>query len=169
MNLYSVIFYFFIGLAAVSGLGILLTKNLFKGALFLLICLLSIASLYLFAFAEFVAVAQTIIYAGGIVILIIFGVMLTTKMTGISLKVENRHVLPGLLVGTALFVLLIRFLMPAFDNGQPFEVGGDSVYKTGLNLMSMYVLPFELAGLLLLVALIGAAITSSSPDKTKKV
>jgi NADH:ubiquinone oxidoreductase subunit 6 (subunit J) len=168
MSLYSIIFYFFIGLAVVSGIGILLTKNLFKGALFLLICLLSIASLYLFAFAEFVAVTQTIIYAGGVVILIIFGVMLTTKMTGISLKVESRHTLPGLLVGLALLTLLIRFILPTFENARHFEVIGNSVYKTGLNMMSAYVLPFELAGLLLLVALIGAAITSSSPDKTKK-
>jgi NADH:ubiquinone oxidoreductase subunit 6 (subunit J) len=162
MNLYSVIFYFFMILAVVSGTAILFTKNLFKAALFLLICLLSVASLYLFAFAEFVAVTQTIIYAGGVVILIIFGVMLTTKMSGISLKVANKQVFSGLLVAAALFLLLVRFVGPSFENKHAIELAGNSVYKTGVSLMSTYVLPFELTGILLLVALIGAAITSTN-------
>src|SRR5207253_2250665 len=87
MSIQQIVYYFFLFLAAGSALGILFIKNVFKGALLLLICLLSIASLYVFMFAEFVAVTQIMIYAGGVVIVIIFGIMLTTRLSGEALKV----------------------------------------------------------------------------------
>jgi NADH:ubiquinone oxidoreductase subunit 6 (subunit J) len=169
MSLYNIIFYFFLVLAGLSALGILFVTNVFKGALLLLTSLLSLAAVYVFAFAEFVAVTQVMIYAGGIVVVIIFGIMLTTKISGAALKVENANLFSGILVSGALLVLLVRFLsQPLKTNGGEIKAT-NNISATGINLMTDYVLPFELAGLLLLMALVGAAIIAASMDKPKKV
>lgn len=164
MSVQTILFYFFITLAGVSATGILLTKNVFKGALFLLICLLSLAALYIFTFAEFVAITQIMIYAGGIVIVIIFGVMLTTKFSGAALKVENANIFSGLLASSAILILLLKFFHTVFAQKTIGTPKTDTVNATGVGLMTDFILPFELAGILLLIALIGAAVIST---KTK--
>src|SRR5687767_9782869 len=99
MNSIEILFYFFMLLAAISAGAIVFSKNVFKSALFLLICLLSIAALYVLSFAEFLAVAQVLIYAGGILVIIIFGIMLTTRISGRPLVVENTNIFSGAIAG----------------------------------------------------------------------
>lgn len=170
MSFYSIIFYFFYALAGLSAFGILFIKNIFKAALLLLICLLSLASIYVFAFAEFVAVTQIMIYAGGILVIIIFGIMLTTKLSGKALKVENAHIFSGILVSGALLFLLIKFFDGAnWQKKESVLISQNAVTETGIELLSTFILPFELAGLLLLIALIGAAVITSSINKSKKI
>src|SRR5689334_22515660 len=108
MNIVTLVFYFFMFIAAASAAGILLIKNVFKGALLLLICLLSLAAVYVLAFAEFVAITQIMIYAGGILVVIIFGIMLTSKISGKPLVVQNANWFGGLLVSITLLVLLCK-------------------------------------------------------------
>lgn len=159
MSFVQILFYFFIFLAGAAALAILLSKNVFKSAIFLLVCLLSIAALYVISFAEFLAVTQILIYAGGITVLIIFGIMLTTRISGKPLVVNNRHVISGGVVAIALFILLIRYLPDLAGNGATLEPR--NISATGLEVFSRYSLPFEVAGLLLLIALIGAAVITS--------
>jgi NADH:ubiquinone oxidoreductase subunit 6 (subunit J) len=160
MNVQSLIFYFFETLTALSAIGILFVKNVFKGVLLLLVCLLSLAGIYVLAFAEFVAVTQIMIYAGGVVVVIIFGIMLTSKISGIALKVDNANVFAGLISAFSLFALLVNFLSQ-FSGKTNMLQPEDSVSLTGMALMTNMLLPFELAGILLLIALIGAAIIST--------
>jgi NADH-quinone oxidoreductase subunit J len=165
MNLHTIIFYTFISLAGLSAISILFTSNVFKGALCLLVCLISLAAIYIFAFAEFVAVAQVMIYAGGIVIVIIFGIMLTSKLSGKALKVENGNIFSGALASTALLILLIKLFSHPFRSQETAIRNQNAVTETGMNLMGPFLLPFELAGILLLIALIGAAIISTTKQK----
>jgi NADH:ubiquinone oxidoreductase subunit 6 (subunit J) len=160
MTTQSFILYFFEGLAAASALGILLIRNVLKGALLLLLCLLSLAAIYVLAFAEFVAVTQVMIYAGGIIVVIIFGIMLTSRISGDALKVENANLVAGLISAASLLILLVYFLvqLPVRNNLLSPE---NSVANTGISLMSNMLLPFELAGILLLIALIGAIVVSA--------
>lgn len=159
MTVVEMLFYFFILLSGVSALAILLSKNVFKSAIFLLVSLLSVAALYALSFAEFLAVAQILIYAGGITVLIIFGIMLTTRISGKPLVVRNAHMLSGGVTAVALLVLMILYLSEYAHRGAALQP--QDISATGLTLFAHYSLPFEIAGLLLLMALVGAAVITS--------
>lgn len=163
-----IMFYLFIALAALSSLGILFIRNVFYAALLLLVCLVAIAGLYILAFAEFLAVTQILIYAGGILVLIIFGIMLTSKLSGVPLVASNKKWFAGSLVGVTLFYLLINFLRHENFFQQDITYDGQEKWKPvnliGIDFMTGYLLPFEVAGVLLLIALIGAAVTASFKD-----
>lgn len=160
MNILPALFYFFIALAAGSAACILFSKNVFKSTLYLLTCLLSIAALYVLTFAEFLAVAQIMVYAGGILVLIIFGVMLTTRISGHALVVKNTHITAGSIVSLAFFALTVYYLpsLGSIDNPAAAPADIDTI---GLAIFSQFPLPFEVAGILLLIALIGAAVVTS--------
>ncbi|HYC84395.1 MAG TPA: NADH-quinone oxidoreductase subunit J [Chryseosolibacter sp.] len=159
----TIAFYILYALCAVSAVSLLFIRNLFKAALLLLVCLLSIAGLYVFLHAEFVAVTQILIYAGGLVVVIIFGIMLTTRMSGVPLRVDNNNVFAGLLASTCLLCVLVIAVREKFDPSKVTDMPAtDAVRATGIQLMSSHLLPFEVAGVLLLMALVGAAIVSTS-------
>ncbi len=170
MSLLNFIFYFLEAVAVLSAISMIFIRNVFYGALLLITCLVALAGLYVLAFAEFIAVTQILIYAGGILVVIIFGIMLTSKISGKSLVVEHANLLAGTLVGLSFFGLLIYFLSAqkfnVFSTVKPSPETNLRTFGTGL--MSDFILPFEIAGILLLIALIGAAVISSS-IKSKKV
>lgn len=164
MNVLNLLFYFFEGVAAASALGIIFIRNVFYGALLLIVCLLSLAALYVFMFAEFVAVTQILIYAGGILIVIIFGIMLTSKIAGKPLVVEHAYVFGGTLVSVIFCSLLIYFLgRQPFASQDVVSLQQEEVLqRIGMGFMQEFLLPFEVAGILLLIALIGAAVIAST-------
>lgn len=165
MTLTSFMFYFFVAVTALSAISLVLVRNVFYGALLIIVCLLALAGIYVLAFAEFVAITQILIYAGGILVVIIFGIMLTTKISQKPLAVEHTNIFSGVVAAGACFALFVYALSKeSFTqlsaNLAPPQVNGiDSI---GISLFSSYVLPFEMAGLLLLIALIGAAVIASS-------
>jgi NADH:ubiquinone oxidoreductase subunit 6 (subunit J) len=168
MSIVAIMFYFFAAVATISGVGILLTKNVFKGTLMLLVCLLCVAGIYVLTFAEFIAVVQLLIYAGGILVVILFGIMLTSKISGQPLIVKNSKWGAGLIAGLSFLILLIYFFNQ--ENFSEKTVTSDNgpytpVNIIGIQLMSDAVLPFEVAGILLLISLIGAAVMASSNKK----
>lgn len=171
MNVNTLVFYGFEILAALSAITLLFMRNVFYGTLLLIVCLLSLAGVYIFLNAEFIAVTQILIYAGGILVLIIFGVMLTSKFSGKPLVVENKHWLPGIVVGIFFFTLLSKLFSETHFYTSD-QLARESNYiplnQIGILLMSDYVLPFEVAGLLLLVALVSAAVIASSFNSIKK-
>ena len=159
MNLVELLFHFFILVAGGFALAILFSRNVFQSAMYLLVSLLAVGALYVLAFAEFLAVAQILIYAGGITVIIIFGIMLTTRISGKPLVVKHTHVLSGALAAIVLFVILVQsYPGIKWTDGSltPLDISA-----IGVHIFSLYVLPFELAGILLLIALIGAAVVTS--------
>ena len=113
--------------------------------------------LYVLLGADFVAIVQLIVYVGGILILLLFGVMLTNKITNVEIKTGTINIYPsvigvGLLSG-ALFASLINSSWKSF----PTEATLPTTRALGTMLLQEYVLVFELLGIILLIALIGAA------------
>lgn len=156
MNLLELTFYFFYAMVASSAIALLFVKNIFHAAIALLSCLLGIAAIFILSMSEFAGVAQILLYAGGVVILLIFGIMLTNKSGAQPVPIKNTGLLGGLAVGAGLFFLLIffvnktLFILPANT-----QVG--SIESIGVELLTSYVLPFEITGILLLAVLAGAA------------
>jgi NADH:ubiquinone oxidoreductase subunit 6 (subunit J) len=164
----QIIFYMLIFTAAASAVLLLVIKNVFKGALLLLVCLLAIAGIYVLSFAEFVAVTQILIYAGGIMVVIIFGIMLTSKIAGKSLEAGSSNVFSAILAGVLLFGVLIYLFRNFLSlSASDFLEKENQVENIGINLMTTHSFPFELSGILLLVSLIGAAVVTSFM-KTKR-
>lgn len=171
MNVAAFMFYFFEAVAAIAAISLIFIRNVFYGTLSLILCLLSLAGIYVLAFAEFVAVTQILVYAGGILVVIIFGVMLTTKIGGKPLVVQHANVWAGVFSACTLFTMLAYFLQRhVFPEAKAVvtTTSYNAINLIGIGLMSEFVLPFEVAGILLLVALIGAAVIASF-IKSKKI
>lgn len=157
-------FFALFALAAVAGgLGVVLSRNAVHSALFLLVNFGSMAMLYLVLGAQFLAMAQILIYAGAIVVLFIFVVMLIGNETVDDMVARERLalrvvalVLAVLFLGGSTYVLLTG--APVSPAGTP-EQGG--IQAVGNLLYTQYLLPFELASVVLLVAMIGAVILAA--------
>ena len=161
----KIFFYIFLTIAALSSVGILVNRNVFHAALFLLACLLAIAGIYVIALAEFVAVTQILVYAGGILVVILFAIMLTSRLNGTPFVITNKKWFAGLLVGVSIFLVLLNVLMRdkifSANSMNNFSFDSTHINTIGKEFMTGYLLPFELAGVLLLITLIGAAVTAS--------
>lgn len=147
--------YTFIALASVSALAMLWVRSILHAALCLMICLLAIAGIYIVLSAEFLAVVQVMVYAGGILLLIIFGIMVTQREQNTS---RDSRITGALLAGTLTILLWIG--LRSLNTGK-IPAAGHPVATIGTSLMTSYAAPFEIAGLLILVSMIGAMITSS--------
>lgn len=165
MSTELIAFYTFAALAIGSGLFIVLTRNLMYAAFALFLALLGIAALFVLAGADFLAVTQLMVYVGGILVLLIFGIMLTrTADPGATSQTPNRVLVGlgrrfwGLAVSVVLFGILFLVIVQANFTLVGHTLNNRSTIRTlGLELMTTHVLPFEIAGILLLVALVGAA------------
>ncbi len=159
----NLLLYLFVFIAIFATAIMLFTNKVFYAALALLACLLSVAAIYALLNAEFLAVTQLIIYAGGVLILVLFGIMLTNRISGSPLLTETQHTVPGIFIFVSLLTLLISsYHKSNLNNKEPWATATTSIKETGVELMTTYVAPFELSGILLLVCLIGAAFTASS-------
>jgi NADH:ubiquinone oxidoreductase subunit 6 (subunit J) len=169
MTLVTVIFYIFLFLAAGAALGILLSKNVMKAALLLLLCLLGIAGLYVFAFAEFVAITQILIYAGGVLVVIVFGIMLTSRISEKHLQVDHTNIFSGVLVSLLMFGFLCTSIWSEEWTSSPSSSPvKSSMQIIGIQLITRFALPFEVSGILLLITLLGAGVMASF-TKSKKI
>ncbi len=141
----------------VSALMVVLHRNLFISALFLVASFFGVAVIYLLLEAEFLAVAQILIYIGAIATLIVFAIMLSRgMMTGRTSPYNAQAVWAGLgsvVLGLVLlYVVAFRVQWPVVEQ----EVPPDAIEQLGRALVGPYVIPFEVASVLLLAALIGA-------------
>ncbi len=164
----------FIGLsiAAIAGaVGVLLSKKPVYSALALLLNFAVLAVLFVMLSAQFLAVVQVIVYAGAIVVLFLFVIMLIGGMTQLPAARGRRRqvasavaVVAGvLLTAGAAVVVVVGTLAPA-QGGVP---GNGSAQAIGAELFTKYLLPFELASVLLLVAMIGAVVLARRPTGPK--
>lgn len=156
--MFAILLYLFTLIAAVAAFGILIARHVFHAVLLLIVCLTSVAGLYLLLSAEFIAATQLLVYAGGIVVLIIFGIMLTQKLSGKGNQLRHDNLLPGLVVSTVLLVLLGYGIKSTPSGSIRMSFSGDSMIQIGNSLFSSYSAPFEAAGLLLLVSLVAATV-----------
>ena len=153
----QIIFWVFVVLMLGSAVIVVHGKNLVRSAFALLATFFSVAVFYAMLGADFLAGAQVLIYVGGILTLILFGVMLTNRIYNLNLSTSTFQVVPGALVSLTVFVLLTTVILRTPWSQTSNVEGGPTTATIGRSLMTEYVLPFEVASVLLLVALLGAA------------
>ena len=154
-------FYLLSGLAILSGLLVITRKNAVHSALALILSLLCVAGLYLMLYAPFVAGVQIILYAGGIMVLFLFVIMLVNLERSEKEKQFNQQWIAGLLAAVVLGALFVSIYWKGhalFAAEIPPFVETQNTQKVGEMLYGNYMFPFEIASLLLLVAIIGAVV-----------
>jgi NADH-quinone oxidoreductase subunit J len=152
----------FLALAVVGGLAGLLvvtSRNVVHAALWLVVALASVAGVFLLLAAPFVAFVQVIIYVGAIVVLILFGIMLTRAPVGRRVLDNSlRARIGALVIGGAVFAMLTWFMVDAWSGERINNRAATSTAALGTAIFRNYVLPFEAVSILLLAALIGAIV-----------
>jgi NADH-quinone oxidoreductase subunit J len=152
----SIAFWIVAFVTVMSALLVVSVKNIFHAALFLVLCLFSVAGIFVLGDAEFLAAIQVLLYAGG--------VMLTARMAKSGIKQENEQRPMGALLAFCFLVIIVGAIMKTMvvKDGFPLAtypyVTGRSPEMIGRLLMTDFVLPFELVSVLLVVALIGAIV-----------
>lgn len=152
--------YVFLVIAAVSvfaAVQLVTVKNLVHGALYLVIALLGVATTFLLLTAEFLAWVQVLIYVGAVIVLLLFGLMLTRAPIG-KTALDRQQKLVAAPVAIALFLVTMPVLWRYFDGRQiSFDSGAaGNTEALGTELFTRFVLPFEVVSVLLLAALVGA-------------
>ncbi len=142
-----------------GGLGVVLTRNVVHAALALLLSLFAVAGVYLILFAEFLALVQVLIYGGAVIIVLLFAIMLTR--TGEYPRISDNRQWPLAAVAAlgVLGVLIPSFLINAVEGT---EAQNPAFEDLANSLFTRWAIPFEIASLVLLVALIGAIIIARS-------
>lgn len=166
MELFTIIFYVFTVLTLFSASVVVFSKNIVRSAFSLLFTFFGVAGLYVLLMADFLAITQLMIYVGGILVLVIFGVMLTSHQINVDAKTGTIQTLPAVLIAAAIAGSLIGM----FWSTDWMRTGSlpdtiSSGKKIGDLLLTGYVLPFEVASVILLVALIGAAMIARREKK----
>ncbi len=160
MNWFDIIFYGFALIVVVSAAGVVFSKKLITSAFSLLFTFFGVAGLYVLLNADFIAVTQIMVYIGGILVLIIFGVMLTSRITGVDIKQGTtgkfQYALAGLVTAIIAVFLIVMYSSVHWLTAPSVEVAG-TVEGIGKLLITEYFLAFQVAAVLLLVAFIGAA------------
>tara|TARA_B100000700_G_scaffold224745_1_gene247859 strand:- start:1533 stop:2165 length:633 start_codon:yes stop_codon:yes gene_type:complete len=162
--------FIFLGLCALiasSAIWVVVSPNLVHSAVSLLITLFGVAGLYVFLYADFLAATQVVIYVGGILVLIIFGVMLTNKIDKPVIASDSSNKIIGVLVSGFVFSILSIVILQTDWQILPNNTEGPSTVELiGKLILGKYLLPFELISILLLAALTGSALLARKKNVT---
>jgi len=167
MQLFDIVFYVFAFITLFSAFVVVFSRNILYSAFSLLFTFFGVAGLYVLLQADFLAVTQILIYVGGILVLLLFGVMLTNKVISVDIKTGTIQAVPALLIVAVVAGSLSGLF---YSTWKDVPAPAQTVLKTttkpiGELLMTSYLLPFEVASVVLLVALVGAALISRRDTK----
>jgi NADH-quinone oxidoreductase subunit J len=166
MDIYTILFYFFAAITLGSACIVVFSRNIVRAAFALLFAFFGVAGIYIFLFADFIAVTQLLIYVGGIMVLILFGVMLTSHQINVDAKTGTIQTLPAILIAASLGGGLVWiFWRTDWKLNPRLPAVETTASKIGELLLTTYLLPFEVASVVLLVALIGAAMIARREKK----
>jgi NADH-quinone oxidoreductase subunit J len=140
-----------------SALAVVLTRNLFHSVLWLALSLVGTAGIFLLLDAEFLAAVQVLLYAGGVITVVVFAIVVTEKLVGERISHTSKRLAGGTIVAAGIFGMVASVIQRAgMDIARP-EMTGDATRLIGMSLLTKFVLPFELLGVLLLAGLIAAS------------
>jgi NAD(P)H-quinone oxidoreductase subunit 6 len=165
MNVATAVFYLIALITVVSAGMVAFSRNIIYSAFSLLGTFMGVAGLYIFLGADFVAAVQVLIYVGGILVLILFAVMLTHRITDVEITNRAAGRIPALIIIGVFLYLLIETVKETPWAKAPEVVYAATAAKIGDLFLSTYLLPFELASLVLLGAMIGAVVLSRKEIK----
>ena len=170
MKVEQVLFYVLSAIALLSAILVVSLTSFVRSIFLFFLTLFTMAGLFVFALADFVAITQLVIYVGGVLVLMIFAFLLSNRELlnnpEAKLKTGILHYLPGILVSILFFgILMFVFSTINPDDLKWFKEAGENTLKPsdntihylGINIRTRYLLPFEVISVLLLMALIGAA------------
>jgi NADH-quinone oxidoreductase subunit J len=161
MELQAIVFYIFAFITIGSAFIVVFSRNIMYSVFSLLFTFFGVAGLYVLLHADFLAVTQILIYVGGILVLLLFGVMLTNRVVSVDIKTSTVQTVPALLVVAVVAGSLSGMFYSTFGSAVAAPVATTTTTPAlGELLLTTYLLPFEIASVLLLVALIGAALMS---------
>jgi NADH:ubiquinone oxidoreductase subunit 6 (subunit J) len=150
-----------------GGIGVVSSRNLFHSALFLILSFSGVTGYYVLLSAGFLAVVQLMIYVGAIAILILFAIMFSRQFMTSRSQVNHQWWL-GLPLALVLFFLLQGVINMVDWPISEAEPAGDTVRQLGLAFLGSYLIPFEVVGVLLSVALIGAIILAREKTEAEE-
>ena len=165
MSITLAVFYLLAALTVASALGVALSRSIVYSAFSLMGALLGVAATFVLLGADFLGVVQLLVYVGGILVLTLFAVMLTHRISDVN--VSNRAVGrgPGLVVVGIVLVWMLqvagRAVWVVKEPGTP----APTTYGIGQAFLTDFVLPFEVASIVLLAALVGAIVVSRKEVK----
>jgi NAD(P)H-quinone oxidoreductase subunit 6 len=165
MDISTAVFYLIAIITVGSAAVVAFSPNIIYSAFSLLGTFAGVAGLYVFLGADFVAGVQVLIYVGGILVLILFAVMLTHRITDVEITNRAAGRIPGLLIVAIFVVLLIQTIRETPWVRVKEIVHQPTTARIGDLFLENYLLPFELASLVLLAAMIGAVVLSRKEIK----
>ena len=147
-----------------SALAVVLSKNLFHSVLWLALALTGTAGVFLLLEAEFIAAVQLLLYAGGIVTIVVFAIVVTERLVGERITQTNRRITAGAVTSLALIALVVNAItrQPLATTREPLAT--DLTRTIGEGILTRFVLPFELLGVLMLAAMLGAVYFARPED-----
>ena len=157
---------FFFALAAimiVAAIRVVTTDNVVHAALWLVVVLAGVATLFLLLLAEFTAIVQILIYVGAVIVLLLFGVMLTRARIGSESDLDHEKRWIAVVTSLGLLAVMGYSLIDFFEDIDIRDRGGFNVQRTAAvsdEIFSTYIVPFEAVSVLLLAALIGAIVVA---------
>ncbi len=168
MRVEQIIFYALAAMVLGSALLVVTIRNLVRSIFLFFVSLISLSGLYIFASADFIAIAQIVIYVGGVLVLMLFAFLLSNKelLNNLSQPVNrliNISSLPGFLLASVFLFVLISAILNTeiswlgYVQQNHFQPGDNTVHNIGISIMTRYLLPFEAVSIFLMMALIGAA------------
>jgi NADH-quinone oxidoreductase subunit J len=139
-----------------SALAVVLSTNLFHAVLWLALALTGTAGVFLLLNAEFLAAVQLLLYAGGVITIVVFAIVVTERLVGERLSQTNRGIAGGATLAAGLLGIIVNTLMRRELPSTPLPQTGDVTRLVGEQVLTTYVMPFELLALLMLAAMLGA-------------
>ncbi len=165
IGLLDVLFYAIAALTIVGAAGVALSRNILYSSIGLLMALLGAGSLYVFLSADFVAVTQLLIYIGGVLVLILFAVMLTNRITEVNVSNSSFGLFGGALLFIAVVPVLLAVVLLTPWNAQAPAALAPTTRAIGNAFLTTWLLPFEVASLVLLATLVGAVVIARKEIK----
>lgn len=169
----QILFYLLAGIAILSACYVVTSQNLVRSVFMFFVTLFASAGLYIFALADFVALTQIVIYVGGVLVMLLFVFMLSSKkslqgLDGLTKQKLSENRLPGVILSLSVFAILIytifqidfnslSWIQSAIATDNVKLPSDENISNIGINLMTGFLLPFELICVLLMMVLIGAA------------
>ncbi len=152
------------GGVVISVIGVCVSRNIVRMAVWLFMCLGSVAMVYFMLAATFLGAIQLIVYAGGTLVLLIFGVMLTSKSPWVKFEAGALETIAAGGVCVALTAALCMVLGRTTWHAAEAIVPGPAITRIGEELITKYLVPFEVAGVLLFIVMVGAAYLARQED-----
>lgn len=170
MSIQEILFWALSAMAIGCALGVILSRNPVSSVLFLILTFFSISGHYILLNAQFLAVVNIIVYAGAIMVLFLFVIMLMNLNADVEPQKSRLVQFAGVISGGVLFLVLLAALRTATLN--PLETTSTDIgliKNLGKTLFTQYVLPFEISSVLFLSAMVGAIVIGKKEDGTQEV